>query len=263
MILPGLDASHAQDEQRLLLWLEQRGELLLAPISEAGRRQTRFTSIWTRIERRKAEHETARLLYVAATRARRRLHLLASVKMKDDGSIAEPAAGSFLKLLWPTVARRSRIYPRTAQARAAQRGANASAALPADWKVPARRLRRWSGSVRNRAIELPQVTFEWVSDRSRYAGTALHGFLQRIAREGLDAWDENGGALSPAQPIERCSRIWAWRRPSLPGPPSAWKRASCERCAIRAGAGFSTQHAEAAMRVADRRPDRRQACARR
>jgi ATP-dependent helicase/nuclease subunit A len=35
------------------------------------------------------------------------------------------------------------------------------------------------------------ITFEWVGDRLRYAGTALHGFLQRIARDGLDAWDEN------------------------------------------------------------------------
>ena len=56
-----------------------------------------------RLERRKTEHETARLLYVAATRARSRLHLLGSVKTKDDGSVAEPASGSFLKLLWPAV----------------------------------------------------------------------------------------------------------------------------------------------------------------
>jgi ATP-dependent exoDNAse (exonuclease V) beta subunit len=34
------------------------------------------------------------------------------------------------------------------------------------------------------------VEFDWVSNRSRYAGAALHGFLQRIAREGLSAWDE-------------------------------------------------------------------------
>jgi hypothetical protein len=34
------------------------------------------------------------------------------------------------------------------------------------------------------------VAFDWVSDRSRFAGAALHSFLQRIAREGLDAWDE-------------------------------------------------------------------------
>jgi hypothetical protein len=30
-----------------------------------------------------------------------------------------------------------------------------------------------------------------VSDHSRYAGAALHGFLERIARDGLAAWDES------------------------------------------------------------------------
>ena len=53
------------------------------------------------------------------------------------------------------------------------------------------RLRQWSGSVRaSSESEPPAVAFEWASDRPRYAGTALHGFLQRIAREGLEAWDD-------------------------------------------------------------------------
>ena len=41
------------------------------------------------------------------------------------------------------------------------------------------------------AGEAVRVTFEWVSQSARYAGTALHGLMQRIAREGLDAWSEN------------------------------------------------------------------------
>ena len=40
-------------------------------------------------------------------------------------------------------------------------------------------------------IEISPVPFEWVSQSARYAGTALHGLMQRIAREGLEAWDEN------------------------------------------------------------------------
>ena len=39
-------------------------------------------------------------------------------------------------------------------------------------------------------VQRPEVAFDWVNDRSRYAGAALHGFLQRIAREGLDRWDD-------------------------------------------------------------------------
>ena len=40
------------------------------------------------------------------------------------------------------------------------------------------------------AVDAVQVTFEWVSQGARYAGTALHGLMQRIAREGLAAWSE-------------------------------------------------------------------------
>jgi ATP-dependent helicase/nuclease subunit A len=62
--------------------------------------------------------------------------------------------------------------------------------VPADWRVPAPPPSvPWKARTIER-VELPQVTYEWVSDRSRHTGTALHGLLQRIAREGLDAWTE-------------------------------------------------------------------------
>ena len=36
VILPGLGSVPRGDDQRLLLWLEHRGQLLLAPIAESG-----------------------------------------------------------------------------------------------------------------------------------------------------------------------------------------------------------------------------------
>jgi ATP-dependent helicase/nuclease subunit A len=39
-------------------------------------------------------------------------------------------------------------------------------------------------------VQRPEVVFDVTSDRARYAGAALHGFLQRIAREGLADWGE-------------------------------------------------------------------------
>jgi ATP-dependent helicase/nuclease subunit A len=190
VILPGLDAPTRQEEQRLVLWLEQRGELLLAPVSQAGLETDPIYRYLARIDRRKSEHETARLLYVATTRARRRIDLLGVVKMKDDGSIAEPAHGSFLRLLWPTVAVKFAnlsAAPRSTEARTAK----TIRRIAADWMVPdpppaVTWVRREIES-----IKPAPITFEWVGDRLRHAGTALHGFLQRIAREGLDAWDDN------------------------------------------------------------------------
>jgi ATP-dependent helicase/nuclease subunit A len=187
VILPSLDSPPRQDEAALLLWLEQEGHLLLAPISASGKDSDPIYRYLERIERRKAESETARLLYVAATRARSRLHLLASLRTKDDGSVMEPSAGSFLKLLWPVVAA-SFANLQQSQTKEEMAVVHTIHRLPAEWSVPAPPLPvTWARSTVE-ALEIPAVPFEWVGDRLRYAGTALHGFLQRIAREGLDVW---------------------------------------------------------------------------
>jgi ATP-dependent exoDNAse (exonuclease V) beta subunit len=189
VILPGLDGVTRGDDQRLLLWLEHRGELLLAPIAESGGDKDPIYRYLESIERRKSNHEAARLLYVAATRARRNLHLLGSVQAKDDGSVGEPESRSFLKLLWPMVAEQfASPNPGVSDEHALQ--TRTIRRLPASWRVPpAPAPVEWERP-RIERVQRSDVAFDWVSDRSRYSGAALHGFLQRIAREGLDSWDE-------------------------------------------------------------------------
>jgi ATP-dependent exoDNAse (exonuclease V) beta subunit len=189
VILPGLDALPRSDEQRLLLWLEHRGELLLAPIAESGSGKDPIYSYLASIERRKSEQETARLLYVAATRARRTLHLLGSIPAKTDGSRAEPEARSFLKLLWPVVREQFGNPIPVAPERTAPR-VQTIRRLPASWQVPAP-----APEVYWRRAEIgrkhpAEAVFDKVSERARSAGAALHVFLQRMAREGLEVWDE-------------------------------------------------------------------------
>jgi ATP-dependent helicase/nuclease subunit A len=182
VILPGLGSVTRSEDQHLLLWLEHRGELLLAPIAESGGDKDALYGYLNNIERRRADQETARLLYVAATRARRSLHLLASA--------GQPESRSFLKLLWPVVADQFANLAPVAQAQHAQR-AKSIRRLPATWQVPAPPAPvKWKRTGMER-VERPEVAFDGVSDRSRYAGAALHGFLQQIARDGLAAWDES------------------------------------------------------------------------
>lgn len=190
VILPGLGAVPRSDEQRLLVWLEHRNELLFAPIAEAGGEKDAIYSYLAGIERRKADQETSRLLYVAATRARRALHLLGCVKVKQDGTVGEPDARSFLKLLWPVVSehfssmRPARDGGESKQVRAVRR-------LPAGWRVPEPPLPvRWERT-RTERLQRPEVAFDRANDRSRYAGAAVHRFLQRIAREGIGEWNES------------------------------------------------------------------------
>ncbi len=190
VILPGLGSAPRQDEQRLLLWLEQGGALLLAPISEFGRETDPIYDYLMHVERRKIDNETKRLLYVATTRARRRLHLLGTVKAKEDGSITEPQSGSLLRLLWPAMARAFENVSRAKSAGVEHRSSNIRRVVTG-WKAPSPPPAvEWTRR-EIQTMETPSVPFEWVSQSSRYAGTALHGLMQRIAREGLEAWDEN------------------------------------------------------------------------
>ena len=52
-------------------------------------------------EARRASYEVDRLLYVAATRARKRLHLVGHVSVDDAGQAKAPPAASLLGRLWP------------------------------------------------------------------------------------------------------------------------------------------------------------------
>ena len=190
VILPGLGQFTKQDDPQLLLWLEQRGELLIAPKSESGKDTDPLYKFLSKIEQRKADSELARVLYVAATRARRKLHLLSTIKLADDGSISKPASRSFLKLLWPMVEQEfSQIAP--AEPRPAAAVARNIRRVPLEWAAPAPAPPpAWTRSEIEIATAEP-ISFEWVGDRLRLAGSALHSFLQRIAVQSLSNWDES------------------------------------------------------------------------
>ena len=173
----------------MLLCVEHGKQRLLAAIPEAGAEKDQLYDYLTSVERRKSDQETPRLLYVAATRARRGLHLLGSVKVKDDGSIGEPKSDTFLKLLWPAVGEQFANPVRRGDVHEVARP-GPSDGYPHIGAFP-RLLPTvvWDGPEIERE-QRPEAAFAWASDRSRFIGDALHGFLQRIAREGLDAWNE-------------------------------------------------------------------------
>jgi len=193
VIVPGLDAGTGRDERKLFMWMDTpEGALLLAPINATGDDDDPVHKFLRGVERQKADHESARLLYVAATRARRELHLLGCVKLDADGEVKAPAAGSLLGKLWPVVcddfaAVRPVVdegAPPAAPARA--RGALRRLAIdgfafevpPAlEWKAP--REARAAGP----------IEFSWVGDTARRIGSVVHRRLQRIAEDEARGWD--------------------------------------------------------------------------
>ncbi|MGE5666065.1 MAG: UvrD-helicase domain-containing protein, partial [Betaproteobacteria bacterium] len=111
VIVPGLQRRPRGNVRKLLTWMERTGargerELLLAPLAEVGDEAEPIGRYLAGLERERERLEAGRLLYVAATRAKRRLHLLGSASFrrnKGGASLAEPAADSLLARLWPAV----------------------------------------------------------------------------------------------------------------------------------------------------------------
>jgi ATP-dependent exoDNAse (exonuclease V) beta subunit len=107
VIIPGIGKRPRSREQQLLLWNSINGRssnpsMLIAPIKEAGATPDTIYQYLGKIEDQKSYYEDARLFYVAATRAKRELHLLGHTGVKND-DVQRPAKGSLLERIWPVV----------------------------------------------------------------------------------------------------------------------------------------------------------------
>jgi ATP-dependent helicase/nuclease subunit A len=196
VVLPGLGKRARSDDPSLLLWSESAvdggSELLMAPISRAGRDEDRTYRFIRREEDARTAHESLRLLYVACTRARRRLHLIGHV----DPQPGEPPSDSLLRHIW------EQVQPQFHQAVASYQDTPELVKQP---RIP-RVLRRviWSGGAAPGPVEVPVTATPAAAaqpdnrDAVRAAGTLIHHVLQRIATEGFDAWPlERIASLEP------------------------------------------------------------------
>ncbi|HET9578607.1 MAG TPA: UvrD-helicase domain-containing protein [Usitatibacter sp.] len=199
VIVPGLGSGTAGDDRPLFLWLEGVG---LAPITRAGGEHDDLYEYLRMLDKEKARHECERLLYVAATRARRELHLLACVTREEDGRIRSPASGSLLATLWPAVGERFAEGlgpPAPARAAAARKG-------PAPGELLVRLARPVQlASTPRVAWTAPQeperdrIEFSWAGETARRVGSVVHRWLQRMAEDGLAGWNAaRVAALAPA-----------------------------------------------------------------
>jgi ATP-dependent exoDNAse (exonuclease V) beta subunit len=103
VIALGLGRDPPREDEQPLHWLERTAvdgskDLLLAP-TLADPDSERLTDFVRRADRERERSERARLLYVAATRARDRLHLVWQL----SPSRPAPKAGSLLSWLWGTL----------------------------------------------------------------------------------------------------------------------------------------------------------------
>ncbi|MEO8536023.1 MAG: UvrD-helicase domain-containing protein [Betaproteobacteria bacterium] len=199
VVLPGLDADTGGGGQPVLRWkardIDGSPSLVLAPMRARMGTLAAQDPMYRWLGTLDAAEEVAelgRLLYVGATRAKRRLHLVAVAAPAPDGlAWKRPARGTPLGRLWSAL-----NLPALSAASAAP--ADAADTLPtgdplvrmsADWTLPPlpaplpRRAR-----VPLRREEAP--VFDWADAVAAAIGTVAHRLLAQIAVDGLDAWDE-------------------------------------------------------------------------
>jgi ATP-dependent exoDNAse (exonuclease V) beta subunit len=136
----------------------------------------RLADFVRRAERERDVAERARLLYVATTRARERLHVV--WQLGDDADA--PPSASLLAHLWPIV----QATPREAA------GSQPAGAEPPPIVPVLRRLVAPAIGAGAAAATVPAVRpeFVWASQAAAHVGTVVHRYLQRIAEQGLESW---------------------------------------------------------------------------
>jgi ATP-dependent exoDNAse (exonuclease V) beta subunit len=169
--------------------------LLLAPIHETGAEENLAYEYLKRLEREAEDTEAGRLLYVAATRAKQRIHLLGCVKLDEQGAPREPNKSSLLAKLWPFAP----PFPSSPRRGGADAAGEASAEgdsippqdlrrLPSDWsQPPAPEPAKCKVTLYTPAAP-DGIEFVWVGETRRHAGTVVHRWLQRIAEDALEGW---------------------------------------------------------------------------
>ena len=132
VLLPGLHRALRGGERPLLNWIELPREdrsvdLLMAALSIGrGRNDDPLGDYIALLRRQRQQHERCRLAYVAATRARERLHLFAFAEEKD-GEL-RPRGNSMLKTFWPAIEHELLAAP--VEGHRTRAGRPASAATP-------------------------------------------------------------------------------------------------------------------------------------
>lgn len=200
VILPGLHRKPRADDRPLLRWMEIGGEgseprLLFAPITAHGEPTDALNGFLAGIEKRRASNESARLLYVAATRAREKLHLVFGLNRNpESGEFEKPVAGSLLSYLWSPLA--AEIESASTAWNEPVLAAESPARSPIWWRLkngwrPAPPLESVAARPSPAATEqkLQAVEFDWAGETIRMVGTVTHRLLQRIATDGAGAWN--------------------------------------------------------------------------
>lgn len=191
VILLGLGSRGQPDRAPLIRFEQSEGRLLLGPVKRSIDDSADPVSQYlSEREKQRARFETDRLLYVALTRARSELHLIAAVTVDESGVVSRPVPTSLLARMWdqlvvPPPPDWSELdHDNVATAEAVSQRYLVRPAL--DAPVPARPSVVGMG----RPLAIDRSAWEWrqSAQTERALGSVAHAWLERIGRDGIEQW---------------------------------------------------------------------------
>ncbi len=193
VILPGLGRGSKREEKRLVFWMPHGDDILLAPIEEKGGKNSQVYDFLARLNREKDQFESMRLLYVAATRTKKQLHLFGHVKKNND--TWAPEKNSLLDKLWPHVSTAwlrglsREMEDVSYEIPSADAKMHITHRLPAEFKIPDPLPDIDTGPVTEMAEE-PDLypEYVWAGNKARFLGNVLHACFKTLADQGLKQW---------------------------------------------------------------------------
>ncbi len=213
VLLPGLNRPPKGDNNRLLHWFElaQEDSIVMSPMRNHADKEKQKNSgdliqFIANVEKQRQSLEDGRLLYVATTRAIKKLHLFAAIKPNAKDEI-KPHRSSLLGRLWPAIQQKqSPLIQQAAEKspvseadEANNTGEPTALNLPqhyrrlnAKWQLPdppepVQQLLTEPTETQN------YIEFSWAGEDARLTGNLVHRLLQLIGEQGVETWQGEGG----------------------------------------------------------------------
>jgi ATP-dependent helicase/nuclease subunit A len=197
VVLPGLNRGTGGNDRELLYWLpftpeEGDEQVLLSPLRAAWQPDnTPLINLIRSEQQARDEYENQRLLYVAATRARRQLVISGVLDPERDP--IRPAGGSLLEILWPYAG--PDFIESLEQSQAVEDGSGsvverpipdqAIRRVPAGWQPPIGQRLAWTPKLPPHEREV-EIEFNWAGAQARRSGSVLHALLERVGNIGIE-----------------------------------------------------------------------------
>ena len=213
VLLPGLGRPPRAGQSELLAWRagpdQQRQQFILAPIRATGDKQAPLYDYIRHADQVKQAYEDARLLYVAATRAKKTLHLIGHAARGDERA-CQPKKRSLLWHLWPRVKQdygQALLEQHAPDEEEDQAYNQDTRRLSPAWTPPEPPAGiAWQAPLPGETgVGRVEIEFEWAGATIRHIGSVVHQMIQWIAEEGIERWPV-ARALKLRPAIERALR---------------------------------------------------------